>query len=265
MKATTDRQATRSRRVKALRKVAKERNAVKKKLEKEATKSIAQNKKHLAERRKKREIRKMLEAGQAEVTKNGKVIRTRVNAAGKKVLAVGAPDKRTDKILTEKLLTALRNGHTDKEAAIFAGVSPGVLYGWLREGIDASEGTLAHDFYKSVELAKTEALDEFLQSIRRASGRSWQAAAWWLERRKPEVYGKKAELMLNQATPFELALTDASFSDDEIKAAMRAYLSSNPDIAVKTKKIKALTLDAEIVDTTNEHTNDKSSDTDDDV
>lgn len=236
-----DRKAIRLRRIKKYRRAAKVRNKERKKADMEEKRKVAQSKAHLEEVERQREIRRMLRAGEAKMRKDGAVVKVRTNAVGEKVLSVGSRDKREDKFLVQKILKALKAGHTDKEAAIFAGIRPHLLYQWMREGEDAPEGTLAYKFREQADLAKSEALNEYLQSIRRASKRNWQAAAWWLEKRKPEVYGKKAELMLTQEKPFEVALADASFSEDEVKAAMRAFLAANPEVLNPPQKVPSIT------------------------
>lgn len=236
-----DRKAIRLRRIKKYRRAAKVRNKERKKADMEEKRKVAQSKAHLEEVERQREIRRMLRAGEAKMRKDGAVVKVRTNAVGEKVLSVGSRDKREDKLVVQKILEALKAGHTDKEAAIFAGIRPQLLYQWMREGEDAPEGTLAYKFREQADLAKSKALNEYLQSIRRASKRNWQAAAWWLEKRKPEVYGKKAELMLTQEKPFEVALADASFSEEEVRAAMKAFLAANPEVLNPPQKVPSIT------------------------
>jgi hypothetical protein len=177
----------------------------------------------------------------AKIAKDGTVIRLKTNPVGKKVFGTGEKDKREDKFIVKRILAAIRSGHTGRDAAISAGITANLFNKWMREGEEAPEGTLAFEFRQQVELANVEATNEYLQSIRQASKKNWQASAWWLEKRRPETYGKKAELMLNQAKPFEVALADASFSDDEVKAALKAFLAANPEVLNPPEKIYSIT------------------------
>ena len=49
-------------------------------------------------------------------------------------------------------------------------------------------------FKECVDKAKAKALHNFEQVITRASTEHWQAAAWMLERRHPNMYGKRDKI-----------------------------------------------------------------------
>ena len=87
--------------------------------------------------------------------------------------------------LEEKLLAALRVGHTDKDACALVGIDPSTLYDWIKADKD--------DFSHEVEKARLAAKDQSIKTIRRAAlvGKQWTAAAWLLERRYPQEYALK--------------------------------------------------------------------------
>lgn len=97
---------------------------------------------------------------------------------------------------------ALRAGNSRRNAAACAGIDPATFYRWLAlddpltgpiiVGADEhgpirltlSEGATFRDAVEKAEaLAESEAVSLVLSS---AIGGSWQAAAWWLERRRRE-------------------------------------------------------------------------------
>lgn len=82
------------------------------------------------------------------------------------------------------------NGVSREVAAACASVGVGTLYNWLRWGREAKEG-LYHEFFVAVKKAEAEAEHLAVKTIRTASRRQWQAAAWWLERKFPDRWGKK--------------------------------------------------------------------------
>lgn len=214
------------------RKAAAERKKLKRQQERieraKLAKTYAQQKEDARQKKRK----ELLASGSAVLRKDGAVMPIRLNASGKPVTAGGRKDKRTDKYLVQKLLAALREGHTLTDAATFAGTSYHTVNTWLNQGAQAEEGTLAKDFYDQVELARAEAVGDCLKSIKKAAKKgAWQAAAWFLEKRVPEVYGKRSELTVSQNKPFEVALVDAAFSEEEMQAALRAVLSRNPELA----------------------------------
>ena len=88
----------------------------------------------------------------------------------------------------------LELGHRRAEAAAAAGTTGTVLKRWLQQGMADVEGnqlTTYAELY--IRVVRTEADDAvaLIAAIRRAAARTWQAAAWLLERRylwvKPEA------------------------------------------------------------------------------
>lgn len=105
----------------------------------------------------------------------------------------------------QAILNALRAGNTRRAAAAFAEVSHATFYRWLED-----DGT----FRDAVEKAEAEAEVRFLTQIAKAAtDGTWQAAAWWLERRRTSDYGRtmqSVELTGKDGGPVEVArpLTD---------------------------------------------------------
>jgi transposase len=236
-----DREVIWKRNLRRKRKAAAERKRTQRAQEKAERARIAKTARQEREDARQRKRQELLENG-GKVNASGAVMPVRVNAVGKLVPAVGRPDLRNDKFLVEKLLAALKNGHTLTDAAVFAGTSHKTVHKWLNEGATAEEGTLAKEFYNKVELARAMAVDDCIKSIKGAAKKgAWQAAAWFLERRVPEVYGKKSEVTVSQNKPFEVALVDAAFSEEEMQAALKAVLKKNPELA-------PVIIDAEVID-----------------
>lgn len=102
----------------------------------------------------------------------------------------GRPTKRTPE-REKRLLDALRAGNTRKAACHFAGIDPSTLENWLR--ISA--------FSDAVKKAEADAEVRMVGQVAQAArDGTWQAAAWWLERRRPDDYGRvdRVELTLRQ-------------------------------------------------------------------
>jgi len=94
------------------------------------------------------------------------------------------PTKRTPEVETA-ILNALRVGNTRTDSALAAGVSLGTLSEWCRR---------YPEFLAGVEKAEADARLRFVGIIATASKTSWQAAAWFLERRRPEHWGRREKL-----------------------------------------------------------------------
>ena len=87
--------------------------------------------------------------------------------------------------LIELIKGHLTEGNYDVVAAQAAGITRQTFYNWIRKGKADKEG-IYFDFYRMVEGAKAEGEVNLIKIIKKASGRSWTAAAWILERSRPE-------------------------------------------------------------------------------
>lgn len=92
--------------------------------------------------------------------------------------------------LQEKICQAIRAGNYIETAAAYAGVNKSTLYDWLKRGGRAKSGKYK-EFSNAVEkaLAEAEVRDVFI--IGKAAEENWQAAAWRLERKFPDRWGRR--------------------------------------------------------------------------
>lgn len=92
--------------------------------------------------------------------------------------------------LTDKLVRAIKAGNRLDVAARYAGISETTYHRWMQEGETAKSGA-KREFWETVmearAIAEVSAVSVILSAAR--SG-SWRAAAWWLERRYPQEYGR---------------------------------------------------------------------------
>jgi hypothetical protein len=89
------------------------------------------------------------------------------------------------------LLASLRVGNTRRAACRAAEISDDTLRRWLKR-----DPALA----SAVESAEAEAEQRFVGQVAGAArDGSWQAAAWWLEHRRPEDWGRRyrADLIID--------------------------------------------------------------------
>jgi hypothetical protein len=85
-------------------------------------------------------------------------------------------------VARERVCTALAAGNTRRAACAFAGISEDTLANWLRRH---------SEFADAVQKAEGDAEVRNVAIISRAAQQgTWQAAAWWLERRYPHDYGR---------------------------------------------------------------------------
>jgi hypothetical protein len=114
----------------------------------------------------------------------------------------------------EAILTALGNGNSRQAAAAAGDITYSTLREWLRTN---------EDFRKEVFKAESKAERAHVSVINRAAAKgSWQASVWWLERMRPDQFGKvdRVEILIRQqqaqAIAAQLAQEGIDVSDMEI-------------------------------------------------
>src|SRR5262245_10349520 len=77
-----------------------------------------------------------------------------------------------------------------KYAAQRAGVGERTLAGWLAAGRKAKRGPFLQ-LLQAVKKAEAEAVARNVAIVQKAAAKTWQAAAWWLERRHHAEFGRQ--------------------------------------------------------------------------
>jgi hypothetical protein len=103
---------------------------------------------------------------------------------------MGRPTKLTPEV-QDKIVTALRAGNYQDVAANYAGIAAPTFYRWMEQGADPDSDTIYREFREAVEKAKADSEVRDVALIDRAAADgSWQAAAWKLERKYPNRWGR---------------------------------------------------------------------------
>jgi hypothetical protein len=100
-----------------------------------------------------------------------------------------APPTKLTPELQDRVVAYVRAGNYVETAAAAAGVSKVSLYDWLKRG---ARGEAPYDAFADAmaqAVAMAEARDVAL--IGKAAETQWQAAAWRLERKFPDRYGRR--------------------------------------------------------------------------
>lgn len=98
---------------------------------------------------------------------------------------MGRPTK-LDDLRAQAVINAVSEGLPRDTAARLARIAPSTLFDWLARGRDG-ESRFA-EFAERVKEAEAQAEQKLIAVIREAAPKQWQAAAWLLERRRPEAY-----------------------------------------------------------------------------
>jgi len=113
------------------------------------------------------------------------------------------------------VLSAIRMGATRNAAAAAGGMNRMTLWRWVTED---------EDMARLVEEAEGNAELRYVSTIQTAATTTWQAAAWWLERRRPTTYGRKDRMDVSieaRTLAEEYARAEGFDSADIINEAQR--------------------------------------------
>lgn len=115
----------------------------------------------------------------------------------------------------KRILDLLRTGVRLRVAATAAGISESTLFNWKNQ---------YPEFADQVEQAQAESCVFYLEIIRKAAETNWQAAAWFLERRFPDDFGRPAvqKTVHVNVTPADIARMTDQELDDLIAKAEKA-------------------------------------------
>ena len=138
----------------------------------------------------------------------------------------------------EAIVQALKMGAYVEDAAEAAGVADSTVFSWIARGQehDGAEKIPERErpyveFSVAVERARAGSVVFNLSLIRRAALEgTWTAAAWWLERTRPEQFGRRiveARHSGSVARPEGLDLS--TLSDDEVDRLEELMAKASPN------------------------------------
>lgn len=135
----------------------------------------------------------------------------------------------------DRCLAALRLGATHRIAAQCAGIGVSTMREWLRDKPLFADAVREAESYGAVVMLE--------RIVAAANEGTWQAAAWLLERRYPDMYGRFPENARRAAT------------DDATGGDVRIIIDISDDAAVSTRSISdtaesiAIDVDGDVDDT----------------
>lgn len=86
--------------------------------------------------------------------------------------------------ITKEICDHLENGANRTDTMVLVDISKETFYEWMRA---------KPDFADSVKKAEQKCKQFYIGVIKKAAEKSWQAAAWWLERKHHEEFSQKHE------------------------------------------------------------------------
>lgn len=120
----------------------------------------------------------------------------------------------------------LRAGNYQQTVQGYIGVSHTSWYNWIKRGNAAIDAVIENPeapldwrdalcirFVREIAQAEADSVIVDLSTIRAASKKNWQAAAWILERRHPDMFAQKQQLTVKE--------DKESISIDEVKEKLK--------------------------------------------
>jgi len=99
--------------------------------------------------------------------------------------------------IIKKIADAVAAGNTLEHSAIVGGVGRKCFYNWRRKGRAARSG-IFYDLHAALELADAHFVQRSIALIQAHGRQNWQALAWLLERRHPELFGRYDRMQAQQ-------------------------------------------------------------------
>jgi len=117
-----------------------------------------------------------------------------------------------NKEITIEVTKRIRAGNYIKVACEAVGISQTSYFDWLKKGEQGIEQYA--EFLGAIKKAEAEAQVNFVAIIASQAPTQWQAAAWWLERRFPDKWGRKEKIEIEkqQVSVKEIEAIEARFS-----------------------------------------------------
>lgn len=138
----------------------------------------------------------------------------------------GRPTALTDQ-LRRKIIAALKEGVPREMAISSVGISRATFYSWLSAARQPDASSDLAEFLDEVEKAEDEAVATYVKIIKKAAPHSWQAAAWMLERRWPDMFGRKDRVSIDalKRTEAEKMARELGIEVEEVMVAIDDILS----------------------------------------
>ena len=135
---------------------------------------------------------------------------------------MGRPTKLTLE-LQEELTRALTGGAYIEDACAYVGLGVTTFYRWMNEAQAEDATDELREFREAVEKARAQAVIRNIAFVQRAAEDSWQAAAWWLERTRPDHYGRRTNIAGPTGGAIEIK-TDDFEREERLRAIVQRAL-----------------------------------------
>lgn len=148
-----------------------------------------------------------------------------------------------DKARIDRLVDALLAANTIRNACDLSAIGETTFHRWMQKGENAPEGSPLREFRGRIKRAMAEAQHRNVLIIQKAAATNWQAAAWFLERTRPDEWGRKSRLALSgdpEGSPILTANVgvqpERPMTEQELLAVMEAVVAREKEKAERGKQ-----------------------------
>jgi len=109
----------------------------------------------------------------------------------------------------EEICKYISEGLSQKDAAILSGIGESTLYYWKSESKENPSPLSEKDrlaLLESLKRAEAENKRRHIINIDTASNKSWQASAWWLERKYKDEFAVRSEVTGGDGEKLQIVL-----------------------------------------------------------
>lgn len=99
------------------------------------------------------------------------------------------------------ILDSLTQGMSIPNACEISGICRKTYYLWYKKGEEDSEKgikSLQRELYEGVPVAESRCIKTHIDIIHNAAKKDWHASAWFLERTRPELFGRRQPKYINE-------------------------------------------------------------------
>jgi len=126
--------------------------------------------------------------------------------------------------LQQQICDLLAMGNYADDVCDIVGIGETTFYRWLQEGEAGKEPY--REFRESIKKAQAQAVARAVAGIQRAGlDGSWQALAWFLERRYPDKWGKRERVEHSDEMKPDLSFADDLDIDTLARIAKGEYIA----------------------------------------
>ncbi|WP_245533961.1 hypothetical protein [Effusibacillus pohliae] len=133
--------------------------------------------------------------------------------------------------IQQKIVGAIAAGNYHETACALAGIHPSTFYRWLEEGAKPRAKKGYREFCEAVKKAEAAAEAKRIQLITKAAETDWKAAAWYLERKYPDRWGKKDKVSA------EVEHSGTVVNREEYEISIRQQIVADPESRELVKQL----------------------------